>query len=172
MVALEPSPWEMTPSAVCYLNISLCMRLICLCCQSTNLLSTILYSVELSLYRHRWAWSTFLQRKRGECSENATRRASGTGVSLIRKYVLKWMMDWVKSRVLFFTAVPFSVVSMAVTQALVARGNSTLCYAKINVSKTVKLLNVILIMFCLHLQGLFLHLQGSGPSLRWSVSPH
>lgn len=63
------------------------------------------------------------------------------------------MIDWVKSRVLFFTAVPFSVVSMAVTQALVVRGNSTLYpkYPMINVSKTHTMLNFILIMFCLHL---------------------
>lgn len=64
------------------------------------------------------------------------------------------MIDWVKSRVsvLLFTAVPFSVVSMAVTQALVARGNPALCgnkYAKINVSKTDPMLNLVLIMFCL-----------------------
>lgn len=164
------------PSAVCcYPKINLCIRLICMCCQSTNRPSTILYSVGLTLCRHRWAWSTFLQRRRGECSENATRRASGTGVSLCYPYVLKWMTDWVKSRVLFFTAVPFSVVSMAVTQALVARGNFTLClykYAKINASKTDKTFNVVVIMCCLHLQGLFLHLQGLDPSLRWSVSPY
>lgn len=66
------------------------------------------------------------------------------------------MIDWVKSRVpvLFFTAVPFSVVSMAVTQALVARGNPAFCvntYAKINVSETDQMLNFVLIIFCLQL---------------------
>lgn len=79
----------------------------------------------------QWAWSTSPRRRRGGSSGNATRRAFGTGVSF--RLPLKseslflspprfTISRYVICLFLFVTAVPFSVISMAVTQALVTRG--------------------------------------------------
>lgn len=65
----------------------------------------------------------------------------------------------------FFTAVPFSVISMAVTQALVSRGN--VCFMQIDAFDLVKLK---LTWGCSNLQGLCLHRQGLDLCLKLPVS--
>lgn len=72
-----------------------------------------------------------------------------------------------------FTAVPLSVVSMAITQALVARGNTTHNVEEAATyvwNKHKHTLNFKLTLFCLHLQELWLHLQGLDLFPKWPVS--